>query len=317
VEDVRGYLTELSNWGRWGEGEEGLAGTLNLITPERRAAAAALAHDGVTVSLGIPLKFAEGQEGRDEQGHLVVGSSPYPVHFALERERMEQAAPGRRVSTFDGFLIQPHGQLITHLDAPCHTYVDGTFFNGVPAEGAFTEDSALVGSVDMVADGIVGRGVLLDVPGSQGRDWLEDDEAVMPEDLDRAASWAEVEVRPGDCVYVRTGYRGRALYQLRTGADYRRPGVQAACLPWLREHDVALLATDVPTDCFPHEYGEVGFPIHTVGMWAIGLWLVDNCLLEAVAAHARAVGRHEFLSVIAPLVIPGGTGSPVNPLAMF
>lgn len=281
------------------------------------ARAAGLVREGRPVSCSIPVKFAEDATGRDPDGHLVPGSSPYPLHFPLETERMANARPGTRVSTFDGLLIQPHGQLVTHLDAPCHTVLDGTLFNGVPLTEAHRNGRWVSGGVDLASSGIATRGVLLDVPRAQGRRWLDDTDAVMPADLDRAADAQGVQVRSGDCLLVRTGYRGRALYALREGADYRRPGIQAACLPWLRAADVSVLATDVPTDCFPHGYEELGFPVHTVGMWAIGLWLVDNCYLEELAERCAESGRWEFLLTVAPLVLPGGTASPVNPVAVL
>jgi kynurenine formamidase len=314
---VRGYLTSLSNWGRWGDGVEGLGGTLNLITPDVIASAGRLVQEGRAIACSIPFMYAPPDEGWDEHGHLIPGGSPYPVRFMIERERMAHPEAGKRVSPHDGVLIHPHGQLITHLDAPSHTYLDGTFFNGVPVDGVFDGDSASVGAIDIVTDGIVTRGVLLDVPRALGLDWLDNSDSVMAEDLDLAEKAQGVQVRPGDCVLVRTGYRAHSLYQLREGPDYRRPGMQAGTLPWLRDRDVAVLATDVPTDCIPHEYGNIGLPVHTVGMWAIGLWLIDNCLLEALAEHCSTSGRYEFLLSVAPLKMPGATGSPVNPLAVF
>jgi kynurenine formamidase len=316
-DEVRGYLTSLSNWGRWGDGVDGIKGALNLITPDVVASAASLVQDGHTISCSIPFKFAPEGEGWDDSGHLVPGGSPYPVHYLTEKERMVDPKAGTRVSTHDGFLIQPHGQLITHLDAPCHTFMDGTFFNGVHIDGAFGENEALIGSIDLAAGGIVTRGVLLDIPRALGQDWLDNSDTVMPEDLDLAEKVQGVSVQPGDCLLVRTGYRVHSLYQLREGANYSRPGMQASTLPWLRERDVAVLGTDVPTDGMPHEYGSLGLPVHTVGMWAIGLWIIDNCLLEQLGEHCAATGRYEFQLAIAPLDLPGGTGSPVNPIAIF
>jgi kynurenine formamidase len=217
----------------------------------------------------------------------------------------------------DGFLIQPHGQLITHLDAPCHTVYDGTLFNGVPSSEALTPETALLGGVELATRGVLGRGVLLDVAALRGRPWLEDDEVILPEDLDACEQLHGVRVGRGDCLLVRTGYRARNLHGLRTGPDFKRPGLQAACLPWLHEREIGLLAADVAIDCMPHGYDSLGLPVHTVGMWAIGLWLLDNCWLEDLSQQCAAARRYEFLFAVSPLLLRGGTGSPVNPLAVF
>jgi kynurenine formamidase len=188
-------------------------------------------------------------------------------------------------------------------------------FNGVVAEGLL-DGRARLGTVELAERGITGRGVLLDVAQSSGVPWLDDGDRVFPEDLERCEEAQGVRVREGDILVVRTGYRGRTLTGPKKGPGYRRPGMQAACLPWLRERDISVIASDVPTDCFPAGY-ELGLPIHTVGMWAMGLWIVDNCYLEELATHCHQTGRYDFLWTIAPLRLSGMSCSPVNPLALF
>jgi kynurenine formamidase len=316
-DEVRGYLTELSNWNRWGTGADGLRGTLNLITPERVAAAAGLVRTGQVVCCSLPIVYDPAGEGVDEHGHLVPGGTPYALHYMLEYDSLFDTPPGKRMAAMDGFLIQPHGQLITHLDAPAHVALDGTLFNGVPARDALSPDGALIGSVELARDGILGRGVLLDVAASRGVPWLEDTDMIMPADLERCERLHGVRVGPGDCLVVRTGYRARRPQGAPKVAGYARPGLQAACLPWLRERDVALVSSDVPTDCWPYLYESLGLPVHTVGLWSIGLWLVDNCYLEVLSAQCAGSGRYEFFFTVAPLLLTHGTGSPVTPLAVF
>jgi kynurenine formamidase len=316
-DDVRGYLSSLSNWGRWGEGVDGLRGTLNFITPAEIIAAAASVERGIAVSCSLPVEYAPEPDGRDAQGHLIPRATPFPVRYMIAMEGVHDPPSSQRIHPMDGFLIEPHGQLITHIDAPCHTVLDGTLYNGVPATEALSESGAMLGDMELVTDGIVARGVLLDVPAMLGRRWLEDDEVVLPEHLDRCEQEQGVEVRPGDCLLVRTGYRARNLHGLRTGPGFSRPGLQAACLPWLHEREIALLAADVAIDCVPHGYDTLGLPVHTVGMWALGLWLIDNCYLERLSATCAELDRYSFFFNVAPLVLRGGTGSPVNPLAIF
>jgi kynurenine formamidase len=315
--DVRGYLTSLSNWGRWGEGADGLRGTLNLITPDRRAAAARLVERGRVVGCGLPMVYEEGGHGRDERGHLVPGGSPFAQHYMLGYEALAAVPPTTRAAPMDGFLIEPHGQMVTHLDAPAHVVLDGRLFNGVPLSDALGPRGARLGGVELSAPGIVGRGVLLDVALARGVPWLDDHDVVLPADLDRAEERYGAVVGPGDCLVVRTGYRLHKPGGELKGPGYARPGLQAACLPWLRERDVAVVCSDVPSDCWPHGYDGLGQPIHTVGLWAIGLWLIDNCAVEELAAACADEGRNEFLFTVAPLVLTHGTASPVNPLAVF
>jgi kynurenine formamidase len=204
---------------------------------------------------------------------------------------------------------------ITHVDTPSHALYRGTMFNGVPASEVRTADGAIKGGMELIADGIVGRGVLLDVPGVQGRDWLDDGEAIYPEDLERCEQETGVKVGRGDILLVRTGYRRRK--PLGPPRRQPRPGLQAACLPWLHEREVSMIGTDVVADVEPHHYEGFGMPIHTVGIWAIGLWLIDNVQLDDLAVRCAELGTWEFLFVVAPLILTKGTGSPVNPIALF
>ena len=313
LEQVRGWLTSLSTWGRWGPDDD--LGTLHHIGPSEQAAAIALATGAATVSCALPIRYerpAHGARGANSgDPHAAWG---VPTRFVVQDGAAAQS-PAKRHPAYDAFLIAPHGPLVTHLDAPGHTVLDGHVYNGLPPT---TETAAgpKPGSIEAVRNGIVGRGVLLDVPALTGREWLEDGEPVHPEDLEACEARAGLRVGRGDLLFVRTGYRKR-LPQGPATRYAPRPGLQAACLPWLSEREIALIASDVAIDVYPHGYEELGLPIHTVGMWAMGLWLIDNCGLEQLAAECRDRQRWSFLMVVAPLVLGSGTGSPVNPLALF
>jgi kynurenine formamidase len=310
---VRGWLESLSTWGRWGPHDD--LGTLNYIGQEERAAALRLASGEAPISCALPIRY-------ERPPHRVAGGQPDGVHPAwsvptrfVVQDGAAAPDPSRRHPAYDAFLLAPHGPLVTHLDAPGHTVYDGRSYNGLPPSTA-TTPAPKPGSIESVRQGIVGRGVLLDIPALAGRDWLEDGEAVFPDDLEAAERAAGVRIRRGDILLVRTGYRKR----LPGGPETRyasRPGLQAACLPWLAEREVAVLGADVAIDVVPHGYDDLGLPIHTVGMWAVGLWLIDNCALEELGPACRRATRWEFLLVIAPLVLASGTGSPVNPLAFL
>ena len=93
-----------------------------------------------------------------------------------------------------------------------------------------------------------------------------------------------------------------------------RPGLHVSCLPFLRDHDVSVLVWDM-IDHSPIGY-DVSWAVHAA-IFAYGVALVDNALLEPLARACIEEGRDEFQLTVAPLVVAGGTGSPVNPIAVF
>lgn len=304
------WLESLSNWGRWGPDDD--LGTLHYLGSQQRATAAGLARGEGTVSLALPVPTQP-----VEAGDTLSPDARGPFWETAGRLVLQDGAaapdPGVRHSAYDAFLIAPHGTNMTHLDAPSHTVFQGTIFNGHDASSSFSTTHA--GSISRVREGIFGRGILLDIPAVRGVEYLEPGVAVYPEDLDRCLADAGIETAEGDIVFIRTGYRRYAP----DGPTVRfapRPGLQASCLPWLHEHRVSVIGSDVAIDVIPHGY-EVGLPIHTIGMWAMGLWLVDNCRLEELSAFCQGVGRWEFACALAPLALTEGTGSPVNPMAIF
>ena len=140
----------------------------------------------------------------------------------------------------------------------------------------------------------------------------------MPADLEAAEELAGIRVESGDVVLLRTGDGERRSADWKGYEPDRQPGYQAACLPWLFERGVAAIGSDVAQDVRPSGYGdELTMPIHTVGIVAMGLWLIDNCNLEQVGDACADLGRWEFQFVLGPLRMEGGTGSPANPLAIF
>ena len=171
--------------------------------------------------------------------------------------------------------------------------------------------------IHQLHNGIVTRGVLLDIPAVRGVEALEPGEPIFPEDLEAAEQRAGLRVREGDALLIRTGrWSWRATHgpwELAT----RAAGLDAACLAWLRARDVATLGSDGVSDVLPSRVEGVGMPIHEIAIVALGLHLMDNLDLEALATACTDEGRWEFLFVVAPLVLRRGTASPVNPIAVF
>jgi kynurenine formamidase len=209
-----------------------------------------------------------------------------------------------------------HGNTVTHLDSPCHVFWDGAMYNGRPHTLVDPGSGSAWAAVTAAADGIVTRGVLLDVAAVRGVPWLEPGQGVFPDDLEEAERRQGVRVGSGDAVLLRTG-GGRARHEGALEAGFAQAGWHASCLPWLHERGVALIGADTPQDVQPSGYAGVLMPVHAVGLVAMGLWLLDNCDLERCAATAAELGRWEFQLAVAPLRLAGTSGSPVNPVATF
>jgi kynurenine formamidase len=210
-----------------------------------------------------------------------------------------------------------HGTNVTHVDALSHVFWDRKSYNGRPAELVNAMFGATNLAVTGVRNGILTRGVLIDVAALRGVDWLQPGDGVFPEDLEAAEKRSGVRVSEGDAVLLRTGYGRRKRAAGALAPHEGQAGWHAACLPWLHERGVALIGCDTAQDAVPAGYSQVALPIHMVGIVAMGLWLVDACDLEDLAATCARLGRSEFCLSIAPLRIEGGTGSPVNPIASF
>ncbi len=307
--EVVGYLARLSNWGRWGPEDE--LGTLNLVTPAKRAAAARLVRDGVSVTCARPIVTDITPDTTFQVMRFMVDSG----------EGRDTAPPERRLARrgageFIGMVF--HGYTMTHLDTPAHFFWDGRLYNGRSCNLITSREGALVEAVDLLRDGVVSRGVLLDVARARGVAWLQPGEGVFPEDLEAAEDAAGVRVEPGDLLLVRTGYYARRLAEgpvnpLVAGA----PGPHAALAPWLRERGVAMFGSDTHNDIAPTPYPGLGYPFHIVTLVALGLWLLDNLNLEDLARACAERRRWEFLLTVAPLRFRNATGSPVNPIALF
>jgi kynurenine formamidase len=285
----------LSNRGRWGESDQ--LGALNLITPEKRAAAAVGVRSGRSVSCARPLPTAP------------AADNPNPVQHHMTGTHSEGYGA-------DWFGVAPHGMATSHIDALCHIFHEGALYNGYSSERV-TAHGALELGIQALRDGVVSRGVLLDLPRSQGVAWLDKGEPIYVDDLEKAELDAGLRVEEGDLLLIATG-----RWELREAQGPWPPaqgmaGLDASCLPWLHERGVAALGSDGVSDVIPSRVEGFAIPIHSVAIAAMGLHLLDNLDLRALSAACHEEGRASFLLVIAPLVLEGGTASPVNPIALF
>jgi kynurenine formamidase len=303
--EVLVWFETLSNWQRFGADDE--LGTLNLIDDAKRAEAARLVRDGAAVSCAWEIDPRPGVDhvfGSPERTMRGTGEDlPDVPRYAGASERI-------------GFVF--HGYAITHLDSLAHYFWDGRMYGGRPASLVTIADGATRNAVTAAGAGIVTRGVLLDIAKLRGVDWLEPGEGVFPEELEAAEARAGVRAGPGDAVLLRTGYgRKKRLRGPDRVQSVGRAGWHAACLPWLRARDVALIGADTAQDVQPCGYPSFRSPVHAIGIVAMGLWLLDNCDLEPLAEVCARLGRAEFMLTVNPLRLTGATGSPVNPIALL
>ena len=310
--EVLTYFERFSNWGRWGEDDE--FGTLNHITSQKRLEAAALVREGIAVSCAWDIENTPHPDqafGTPQRYMLSTGQGLHdPNRIGPAGMRMAGAME------FVGLVY--HGYTVTHLDGLSHIFWDKQMYNGKPAELVHASLGATHHGITALKDGIVTRGVLLDVAAAQGRPWLDSGEGVYPEHLEAAEKRQNVTVGPGDVVLLRTGYGRKKREEGRDelpAAGF--PGWHAADLPWIHERSVAAIGSDTAQEANPSGYESLRIPVHAVGITAMGLFLIDNCNLEELAETCERLGRWEFQFVLSPLRVAGGTGSPANPLALF
>jgi kynurenine formamidase len=298
--DVDAIAEQVRNWGRWGDDDE--RGALNLITDAKRAQAAALVQEGVVVSCALELPVRPGPDNANPVQHHIT--------------RGGDAQGGGFGGSADYFAIAPHGYATTHLDALCHIFVDGKMYNGYD-QAEVRSDGAQKNSIMAGKDGIVSRGVLLDIARLRGVDWLELGEQITAEDLSAAEAAQGVSVEEGDILLVATGRDARRASEGAWSAADGLAGLYADCLPWLHERGVATLGCDGVSDVAPSGVDGWPMPMHQIAIVAMGVHLIDNMRLDLLSAACAERDRWAFQFVLAPLRLDKGTASPVNPLAIF
>ncbi|MFG2133724.1 cyclase family protein [Streptomyces sp. NPDC048751] len=279
-------------------------GTLSRITPERVVAAASQVRHGRTVSLAAPIETRPGPDDPQPASHRMIA----PTHGQLD-------AHGEQFAR-DWFAMNVHGDTDSHLDALCHVVFDGELYGGAPAS-TVTPRGAGTLTLDLVRDGIVGRGVLLDIPRLRGVPWLEPGDHVTADDLEAAETAQDVTVGPGDLLFVRVGHRRRRQRLGAWDAARSRAGLHPAAMRFVAERGVAVLGSDGNNDTAPSAVTEVPFPVHVLAVNALGLHLMDYLDFEDLVPECERRARWEFLCVVAPLRLPAATGSPVNPIAVL
>lgn len=298
----------VKNWGRWGADDQ--LGTLNYITPQKVRAAAALVRSGRQVSMALPINKVAGPD------------NPNPaIHLLTQGHDIDIRSGGVRFG-LDFLGMACHGDSHTHVDALCHISYRGLVYNGRPALEVLTSQGAQSLDVAAYHGGVVGRGVLLDVPRHRGVRWLEPGEAVTRAELEAIEEAEGVRLDEGDLLVFRTGHNRRRL-ELGPWSNDPPPrgegkaGLHVDSIPWMHERRIAGFLPDGDGEAIPSSVDGVGYPIHPLQIVAMGMLASDSLDLEDLAGACEQEGRWEFMVVGLPLRLGGGTGSPWNPVALF
>ena len=296
--DVERWMTELSNWGRWGKADE--LGALNLITPAKRRAAAALVKEGIAVSLSRDAATEQAVDNGSPFSHKMTATGiNNPDQYAM-----------------DTLSVSYHGWAHTHMDALSHMFHKGRMYNGFAQQEITAKGAGKLG-VNNVKNGIFTRGILIDIPRLKNTSYLEPGTPIHPEDLEAWENRVGLRVTSGDVVFIRTGRWARRAAKGAWDISTNAAGLHASCAAWLKKRDVAMLGSDAASDVMPSGVQGVSQPIHQLVLIAMGTPIFDNCDLERVSETAAKLKRWEFLLTTAPLAVQGGTGSPLNPVAVF
>ena len=224
AETVAGWMDELSNWGRWGDDDQ--LGTLNLITAEKRQAATRLARSGTSVSMSHNYLKEPAADATSPFGHEMLGiGSPGPFRS-------------------DRYTLAYHGYAHSHMDSLCHMMAGGQMYNGFVRDEEVTEAGCNRLSIINFKQGIVTRGVLMDIARLKGQEYLAPATPIYVEDLEAWEEQAGIRVEPGDILFVRTGRWARRAEVGPWATSEEGAGLHASVAPWLRERGVAMLGGD-------------------------------------------------------------------------
>ena len=312
-ESVRKWSTDefdqlfdsVKNWGRWGPDDS--KGTLNYIRPEHVREAASLVRSGRSISLSLPVNKVAGPD------------NPNPaIHYMATGHDTDIGSGTLRFAT-DFLGMQFHGDCHTHIDALCHIAYRGQLYNGRPA-GLVTTTGADAFDITEYCQGVVGRGVLLDIPRLRGVPWLEPGTAVTRAELEKAEQAQGVRLGEGDLFVFRTGHHRRRLElgawdNGYTGAG--KAGLHVDAISLLHERHVAGFLPDGDGETVPSTVEGIAYPIHPLQITAMGMLASDSLNLEDLAEACEIEQRWEFMVIVAPLRIPRATGSPFNPIAVM
>ncbi len=292
VEEFNTMFQSLNNWGRWGDDDE--LGTMNLVTAAKTREAVALVQRGITVSLAHNPMPDEAPDNPDSAFNHTMG----------------------RTLRSDTYEFTYHGYGVSHIDSLCHFLWNDRLYNDTPPSASTRDGCGKLG-IQNLKNGIVTRGILLDFPRLKGVSYLEPQTPIYVEDIEAWEEQAGIRVSPGDAIFVRTGRWNRRAALGPWQISGNSAGLHASVLPWIRDRGVSFVGSDAATDVMPSLVEGITQPVHTMLIAGFGTNIFDNMDLETLAETAARENRWEFMLTAAPIPVNGGTGSPLNPIAVF
>jgi kynurenine formamidase len=294
-QELEAMFHRCSNTGKWGANDE--LGTLNYITAAKRVASAALVKTGEVVSVGRDLSTKQTKSNGQPVSHIMMFT--------------DKNSP----SCTDYFSIFPHGMVVTHMDALCHFSWNDQFYNGRKRSESLSPGGAKWGSIYAQRQGIFTRGVLLDVAAARGVSWYHPDEYVTVADFEAAEKRQHLRVESGNAIFVRTGMERMEAEQGEQDT-YPRAGLHPECVEWMHDRQVSVYGGDcIEKLPFPSE--SFTSAMHMIVLASMGLPILDWPSLTELAKTCERLNRWDYLLTTAPLRLPGGTASPINPLCIF
>lgn len=292
AEEFDRLFQQVKNWGRWGADDQ--LGSINLITPAKRKQALSLARSGQTVSL---------------------------VHNLLTEKADDNASPFEHTMqpgfNMDRYNVMYHGYAHSHIDALCHILYKDQTYNGYARADVNTPKGCTRLGIDNLKQGLVTKAVLLDIPRLKGVPYLEPGTAVYQEDVEAWEQMSGAKIQAGDVILLRTGRWARREKVGPWAVGRNAAGFHASIIPFIKARGVAIVGSDAASEVSPSMVEGIGLPVHTLLIVALGVHILDNQDLEALAEVAAKLKRWEFMITINPLPVTGGTGSPMNTIATF
>jgi kynurenine formamidase len=292
AEEFDRLFHQVKNWGRWGADDQ--LGSINLITPAKRKQALSLAKTGQTVSL---------------------------VHNPLTEKAEDNASPFEHTMqpgfSMDRYNVMYHGYAHSHIDALCHILYKDQTYNGYARADVNTQTGCTKLGIDNLKQGLVTKAVLLDIPRLKGVPYLEPGTAVYQEDVEAWEKMSGAKIQSGDVILLRTGRWARREKVGPWAVGRNAAGFHASIIPFIKARGVAIVGSDAASEVSPSMVEGIGLPVHTLLIAGLGVNILDNQDLEALAAVAAKLKRWEFMITINPLPVTGGTGSPMNTMAVF
>ena len=292
AEEFEVLFQQVKNWGRWGANDQ--LGSANLLTAETRKRAIALAKTGESVSLSHNLITDKADDNASPFEHTMLGAN-----------------------NMDKYGVSYHGYAHSHIDGLCHILYKGQTYNGYSTADVNTPAGCVKLGIENLKQGVITRGILIDIPLLRGVLYLEPGTAIYVEDIEAWEKKAGIKIGPGDAILLRTGRWARRDKVGPWNVGRNAAGFHASIAPWIKARGVAFVGSDAAQDVVPSMVEGLALPVHTLLLTGMGINLLDNQDLESLAVTASRLKRWSFMLTIAPLAVKGGTGSPANILATF